>query len=95
MAGAVTPSELRTSFSTFDVLIYSQLHNPMLAKRKLEVARMIWNATNVQGGACGGASNSNMIKCCVSDGESGSLEEAQAHAQDAGATFVVVVGSDH
>ena len=90
MAGAVTPSELRTSFSTFDVLIYSQLHNPMLAKRKLEVARMIWNATNVQGGACGG-----MIKCCVSDGESGSLEEAQAHAQDAGATFVVVVGSDH
>ena len=93
MAGAVTPSELRTSFSTFDVLIYSQLHNPMLAKRKLEVARMIWNATNVQGGGCGGASN--MIKCCVSDGESGSLEEAQAHAQDAGATFVVVVGSGH
>ena len=93
MAGAVTPSQLRTSFSTFDVLIYSQLHNPMLAKRKLEVARMIWNATNVQGGGCGGASN--MIKCCVSDGESGSLEEAQAHAQDAGATFVVVVGFDH
>ena len=54
---------------------------------------MIWNATNVQGGGCGGASN--MIKCCVSDGESGSLEEAQAHAQDAGATFVVVVGFDH
>ena len=93
MAGAVTPSELRTSFSTFDVLIYSQLHNPMLAKRKLEVARMIWNASNVQGGGCGGASS--MIKCCVSDGESGSLEEAQAHAQDAGATFVVVVGFDH
>ena len=78
LVGAVSAEELRSHFSTLDVLIYSQLHNPMLARRKLQIAQLIWN--------------SPQLSCAVSDTESGSLEEAQTQAQEAGASFVIVVG---
>ena len=84
LVGAVSDEELRSHFSTLDVLIYSQLHNPMLARRKLQIAQLIWNSRPQLSAAA--------VKCAVSDTESGSLEEAQTQAQEAGASFVIVVG---
>ena len=74
----VSSQQLGSAFSVFDVLIYSQLATDQCLRRKLEIAEMLWNSG---------------IQANVSISENThSLEEAHALAQEAGASFVVIIG---